>query len=73
MVETVAFTTDGSNLIAGSRDGTLRFYPTTSYASPIQYQSPGGINAMTVSPDGGYLATGNDNGEVFVWKNVYHP
>ena len=73
MVETVAFTTDGSNLIAGSRDGTLRFYPTTNYASPIQYQSPGGINAMAVSPDGGYLATGNDNGEVFVWKNVYHP
>jgi WD40 repeat protein len=73
MVETVAFTTDGSNLIAGSRDGTLRFYPTTNYTSPIQYQSPGGINAMAVSPDGGYLATGNDNGEVFVWKNVYHP
>jgi len=72
-VERVAFTTDGSNLVVGSRDGTLRFYPTTDYASPIQYQSPGGVEAMALSPDGGYLATGNDNGEVFVWKNVYHP
>ena len=73
VVETVAFTTDGSNLVAGSRDGTLRFYPTTDYVSLIHYQSPGGISAMALSPDGGYLATGNDNGEVFVWKNVYHP
>jgi WD40 repeat protein len=73
MVETVAFTADGSNLIAGSRDGTLRFYPTTNYVSIIEHHSPGGISAMSISPDSGYLATGNDNGEVYVWKNVYHP
>lgn len=72
-VERVAFTTDDSNLVVGSRDGSLRFYPTKDYLSPIQYQSPGGISAMALSPDGGYLATGNDSGEVFVWKNVYHP
>jgi len=72
-VETVAFTTDGSNLIAGSRDGTLRFFPTTDYVANIEYQSPGGISAMAVSPNGGLLATGNSNGEVYVWKNVYHP
>jgi WD40 repeat protein len=72
-VERVAFTTDGSNLVAGSRDGTLRFYPTTDYATPIQYQSPSGVSALAVSPNGGLLATGNDNGEVFVWKNVYQP
>lgn len=73
MVESVAFTADGSNLVAGSRDGTLRFYPTTSYVSIIQFNSPGGISSMAVSPDGGLLATGNSNGDVYVWKNVYHP
>jgi len=73
MVETVAFTADGSNLIVGSSDGTLRFYPTTNYVSVIEHHSPGGITAMSLSPDSGYLATGNDNGEVYVWKNVYHP
>jgi len=73
MVESVAFTADGSNLVTGSRDGTLRFYPTTDYVSMFQFQSPSGISAMALSPDGGYLATGNPNGEIFVWKNVYHP
>jgi WD40 repeat protein len=72
-VESVAFTADGSNLVAASRDGTLRFYPATDYLPIFQFQSPGGISAMALSPDGGYLATGNSNGEVFVWKNVYHP
>jgi WD40 repeat protein len=62
MVETVAFTSDGSNLIVGSSDGTLRFYPTTDYISPIEHHSPGGISAMSLSPDSGYLATGNSNG-----------
>ncbi|MGE5376391.1 MAG: WD40 repeat domain-containing protein [Bacteroidota bacterium] len=73
VVESVAFTADGSNLVVGSRDGTLRFYPTTNYVSAIQFQSPGGISAMALSPDGGLLATGNGNGDVYVWKNVYHP
>jgi WD40 repeat protein len=73
VVENVAFTTDGSNLVAGSRDGTLRFYPTTTYESLFQFQSPGGISAMALSPDGGLLATGNANGDIYVWKNVYHP
>jgi len=73
MVESVTFTTDGSNLIVGSRDGTLRFYPTTNYVSITEYQSPGGVSALAISPNGGLLATGNSNGEVFVWKNVYHP
>lgn len=72
-VQAVAFTADGSNLIAGSSDGTLRFYPTTGYLSLIEHHSPGGISAMSLSPDSGLLATGNDNGEVYVWKNVYHP
>jgi WD40 repeat protein len=72
-VQAVAFTADGSNLIAGSSDGTLRFYPTTNYVSLIEHHSPGGITAMSLSPDSGLLATGNDNGEVYVWKNVYHP
>jgi Tol biopolymer transport system component len=72
-VQAVAFTADGSNLIAGSSDGTLRFYPTTNYVSLVEHHSPGGITAMSLSPDSGLLATGNDNGEVYIWKNVYHP
>ncbi|HSB00238.1 MAG TPA: WD40 repeat domain-containing protein [Anaerolineales bacterium] len=72
-VENVAFTADGSSLIAASRDGTLRFYDTTNYQSLFELTSPGGISALAISPDGGLLGTGNNNGEVHLWKIVYHP
>ena len=73
IVVEVAFTADGSTLIAGSRDGTLRFYSTSDYASRYETISPGGISAMALSPDSGLLATGGHDGEVNLWKNVYHP
>jgi WD40 repeat protein len=73
IVVDLAFTSDGSTLIAGSRDGTLRFYSTTDYESRFETLSPGGIIAMALSADSGLLATGNANGDVHLWKNVYHP
>jgi WD40 repeat protein len=31
------------------------------------------VNSLSVSPDGGFLATGNQSGDVNLWKIVYHP
>lgn len=73
MVESLAFSADGSALIAGSRDGTLRVYATSNYQSVFEVVSPGGIETLVLSPDGGLLATGNDNGDVNLWKVVYRP
>ena len=73
MVESLAFSADGSALIVGSRDGTLRVYATSNYQSVFEVVSPGGIETLALSPDGGLLATGNDNGDVNLWKIVYHP
>jgi WD40 repeat protein len=39
----------------------------------FEVASSGGINTLALSPDGGLLAIGSDNGEVHVWKNVYRP
>ena len=72
-VESAAFSADGSTLIAASRDGRLRFYNTSDYPSIFELSVPDGISAMTVSPDGGFLATGSVNGQVQLWKIVYHP
>jgi WD40 repeat protein len=72
-VEDVAFSTDGSILIAASRNGTLRFYATPDYRTLFELTAPGGISALAVSPDGGLLATGKVSGEVHLWKNVYRP
>ncbi len=73
IVVDVTFSADSSTLIVASRDGTLRFYDTSAYQTLFDFTSPGGISTLTVSPDGGLLATGNVNGDVTIWKNVYHP
>jgi WD40 repeat protein len=73
VVENVAFTADGSSLIATSRDGTLRVYATSDYLPRFEAMPPGGITGMTISADGGLLATGSGNGQVHIWKIVYRP
>ncbi|HSJ86440.1 MAG TPA: WD40 repeat domain-containing protein [Anaerolineales bacterium] len=74
VVENVAFSADGSSLLAASRDGTMHFYTTSNYdGQTFDFNSPGGNSALAVSPDGGFLATGNNSGAVYLWKIVYHP
>ena len=73
VVESVAFSIDGSSLIAASRDGTLRVYATSDDQPLFEATPKGGIEALALSPDGGLLATGGGNGEVQLWKIVYHP
>jgi Tol biopolymer transport system component len=73
VVESVAFSVDGSSLIAASRDGTLRVYATSDYQSSFEAAPGGGIEALALSPDGGLLATGSATGEVQLWKIVYRP
>jgi len=73
IVENLAFSADGSLLIAGSRDGTLRAYTTSNYLSTFETNVVGGISAMALSSDSGMLVTGNLGGEAHFWKNVYHP
>jgi WD40 repeat protein len=73
VVENVAFTADGSSLIATSSDGTLRVYATSDYLPRFEAMPPGGISGMTISSDSGLLATASGNGQVHIWKIVYRP
>lgn len=72
-VENLTFSTDGSALIVGSRDGTLRIYNTADYEPRFETITPGGISTIELSPAGGWLATGNNNGDIQLWKIVYRP
>jgi len=73
IVESLAFSADGSSLITAARGGMLRFYGTADYQPLFEFTSPGGVSALVLSPDGGLLATGNVNGDVNLWKVVDHP
>jgi WD40 repeat protein len=72
-VENLTFSADGSLLIAGSRDGTLRVYATSNYEPTFETFSPGGISAMALSSDGKVLAAGSVNGSVYFWRIAPRP
>ena len=73
IVVQVAFSADGSTLLAASRDGTLRFYSATDYQTLFDFTAPGQISALALSPDSGLLAIGDFDGQVNLWKIVYRP
>jgi WD40 repeat protein len=66
VVEGVAFTPDGSLVIAGSRDGSLRAYATSGTSPLLDTTSPTSILALAVSPDGRSVAAGGV-GEIDLW------
>jgi len=71
-VESVAFSVDGSLVIGGSRDGTLRAYATSDYRPALVTTSPGGststsLLALALSSDGRFLATGGI-GKINLWR-----
>jgi WD40 repeat protein len=67
-VEQVAYSVDGSLLIAGSRDGTLHFYSTSDFQQIFAAPSPGGGGIFAVSPDGRLLASAAVNGLIDLWQ-----
>jgi WD40 repeat protein len=73
IVVDVAFSVDGSILIAASRSGLLRFYSTADYQLSTDATATGRPITLTLSPDGRLLATGNTDGDVDLWKIVYPP
>jgi WD40 repeat protein len=73
VIVNLAYTADGTTLIVGARDGTLRFLDTSDYVSRFEALSPGLIGALTLSPDNGLLATGGRQGEIHLWRVEYRP
>jgi WD40 repeat protein len=67
-VNAVAYTPDGSVLIAGSRDGTLKAYSTADFSTLHNFSSPGGEGIFAISHDGGLLATLGSDGAINMWK-----
>jgi len=71
VVENLAYSADGSSLVAASRDGTIQFYDAVTYQPLFRYPFPGGISALALSPDSSFLAIGSPNGQIQIWSVVY--
>jgi WD40 repeat protein len=68
----VEFSHDGSMVIGGSRDGTLRAYSMSDYKLLLALTSsvggsPAAVIAMAISSDGRFLATAG-NGRINLWR-----
>jgi WD40 repeat protein len=64
----VAFTADGSALLSGSWDGTVRLWDARSAAQRAAFDwGIGRVHCLAVSPDGMTAAAGGADHSVVVW------
>jgi len=68
-VSSLGFSPDGRLIVAGSSDGTIATFDTSSgrrLAGP-QVAHPGGVEAVAFAPDGQIILSGADDGTVRLW------
>jgi len=69
LVENVAYSVDGSFLVAGSRNGMLHFYSTSDYQLIFTTRPPDGNGLFALSPNGKILATAGRDGLIHLWRH----
>jgi WD40 repeat protein len=71
-VTSIAFSSDGSQIVSGSLDGTVRIQPVASSEEPLAL-IPGHdarVNQVVFSPDGSRLLSGSDDKTVRIWDGL---
>ena len=63
-----AFSPDGSRIVSGSYDNTVRVWDAMN-GDELKSLSghTSGVNSVTFSPDGSYIVSGSDDNTVLVW------
>lgn len=73
VIRTVVFTPDGSHIISGSSDGTIRFWNVQSGKQIDAIQSHRPVMSLAISSDGKSLASGMTDAVVKIWKLEHDP
>ena len=66
-VRAVAFSPDGARLASCDSAGALRVYSLANLSDPPVVVDGSGVCSLRFSPDGGFLLTGTDEGQVVKW------
>lgn len=66
-VTSVAFSEDGSRLVSGSADRTVRLWETASGTQLRSWDVGAWVTCVAMTPDGRTIATGADDGYVRLW------
>ena len=64
----VAFSPDGSTLVAGLWIGAVRLWDVATKKNTTTLKAMGGVYSLSFSPDGSILATGSGDGAVKLWN-----
>jgi WD40 repeat protein len=67
-ITSVAFTSDGSMIISGSCDGTIRAWDTTSIVQVQVWEGQSDIFSVAVSPENDRIVNGSIEGSVQIWE-----
>lgn len=68
LVNSVTITRDGSTVVSGSEDHTVRVWDIQSGQARLTMRHESPVNTIALSPDGRLVAAGDDNGGVRLWE-----
>ena len=66
-VTAVAWAPDGSRLVTGSRDGTVRWWAASCRFGGLVARSSAPVTAIALSPDGARVAVATEDGSLTIW------
>ena len=70
-VNCVSFSPDGTQILSGSDDHTVRVWDATGYTQTgIDMTHSGPVNCVRFSPDGKYIVSGSEDHTIKVWDAV---